>query len=93
MFPFTIADLHQMQLIQLAHSIVALIFITMIIAHIYIGTIGMEGAFNAMNSGVVDENWAREHHNLWVAEVKGEKPPSDHEPHGPAPAGGATRPA
>jgi formate dehydrogenase subunit gamma len=93
MFPFTFADLHQMQLIQLGHSIVALFFIAMIIAHIYIGTIGMEGAFEAMNSGLVDENWAREHHNLWVAEIKGEKPPSDRDPHGSAPAGGATRPA
>jgi formate dehydrogenase subunit gamma len=93
MFPFTIADLHQMQLTQLGHSIVALLFIAMIIAHIYIGTVGMEGAFEAMNSGMVDENWAREHHSLWVAEVKGEQPPADHEPHGPAPAGGARRPA
>jgi formate dehydrogenase subunit gamma len=93
MFPFTIADLHQMQLTQVGHSIVALLFIAMIIAHIYIGTIGMEGAFDAMNSGMVDENWAREHHSLWVAEVKGEAPPTDHDPHGPTPARGATRPA
>src|SRR5229473_1906978 len=93
MFPFTVADLHQMQLTQLGHDIVALFFIAMIIAHIYIGTIGMEGAFEAMNSGLVDENWAREHHNLWVAEIKGETPPSDRDPHGSAPAGGATRPA
>jgi formate dehydrogenase subunit gamma len=53
----------------------------------------MEGAFEAMKSGLVDENWAREHHNLWVAEIKGETPPSDHDPHGSAPARGATRPA
>ncbi len=98
MFPFSVADMHEMQLTQLGHSIVALLFIAMIIAHIYIGTIGMEGAFDAMNSGMVDENWAREHHNLWVAEMKGEKPPVDHDPQNPgppsrAPAGGATRPA
>ncbi len=93
MFPFTVADLHQMQLTQLGHDIVALFFIAMIIAHIYIGTIGMEGAFEAMNSGLVDENWAREHHSLWVAEIKGETLPSDRDPHGSAPAGGATRPA
>ena len=42
----------------------------MIIAHIYIGTIGMEGAFDAMGSGEVDRNWAREHHNLWIEELE-----------------------
>ena len=42
----------------------------MIIAHIYIGTIGMEGAFDAMGSGEVDRNWAREHHGLWVEDLE-----------------------
>jgi formate dehydrogenase subunit gamma len=44
--------------------------IIVIIAHIYIGSIGMEGAFDAMGSGDVDLNWAKEHHNLWVEEVQ-----------------------
>jgi len=38
------------------------------LAHIYIGSIGMEGAFDAMGTGEVDVNWAKEHHALWVAE-------------------------
>ncbi len=38
------------------------------IAHSYIGSIGMEGSFSAMGSGRVDVNWAREHHNLWAEE-------------------------
>ena len=38
----------------------------MIIAHIYIGTLGMQGAFSAMGSGQVDVNWAKEHHSLWA---------------------------
>jgi formate dehydrogenase subunit gamma len=38
------------------------------LAHIYIGTIGMEGAFEAMGSGTVDVNWAKEHHRLWLEE-------------------------
>jgi formate dehydrogenase subunit gamma len=41
------------------------------IAHIYIGSIGMEGAFEAMWDGTVDVNWAKEHHSLW-AEQEGE---------------------
>jgi formate dehydrogenase subunit gamma len=43
--------------------------VCVIFGHIYIGTIGMEGAFDAMGSGDVDLNWAREHHALWVDEV------------------------
>jgi formate dehydrogenase subunit gamma len=41
------------------------------LAHIYIGTIGMEGAFEAMGTGEVDLNWAKEHHSLWVEEELG----------------------
>jgi formate dehydrogenase subunit gamma len=47
---------------------VAVLFVAVMLAHIYIGTIGMEGAFEAMGSGTVDVNWAREHHNLWLEE-------------------------
>jgi formate dehydrogenase subunit gamma len=36
------------------------------LGHIYIGTVGMEGAFEAMGSGTVDVNWAKEHHRLWL---------------------------
>jgi formate dehydrogenase subunit gamma len=38
------------------------------LAHIYIGSLGMEGAFDAMGTGEVDLNWAKEHHSLWVEE-------------------------
>jgi formate dehydrogenase subunit gamma len=44
------------------------LFIALILAHIYIGTLGMEGAFEAMGQGTVDLNWAREHHSLWLPE-------------------------
>jgi formate dehydrogenase subunit gamma len=45
---------------------VGMLFIAVMIAHIYIGSIGMEGAFEAMWDGTVDVNWAKEHHSLWV---------------------------
>lgn len=51
------------------HSIMALILTCVVIAHIYIGSIGMEGAFDAMGSGQVDANWAKEHHSIWAEEV------------------------
>ena len=66
------------QLYQLIHGIVAAALSFIIIAHIYIGSVGMEGAFDAMGSGEVDLNWAKEHHSLWVDEVQagetGKKP-------------------
>lgn len=77
--PTTLTGLEEMQLSQLLHAVVASIMIAIIISHIYIGSMGMEGAWDAMGSGMVDENWAREHHGLWVAEVKGETPPPDHD--------------
>src|SRR3546814_7123535 len=62
--------MQERQLWQLWHGIVALILTAIVIAHIYIGSLGMEGAFEAMGSGQVDLNWAKEHHALWVAEVR-----------------------
>jgi formate dehydrogenase subunit gamma len=59
------------------HAVIAMLFIAAMMAHIYIGSIGMEGAFDAMGTGEVDLNWAREHHSLWVEEelAKGHAPP------------------
>lgn len=68
--PETLAPHEEMQLSQVWHSIIAFVFMAMIFAHIYLGSIGMEGAFDAMGSGEVEEQWAREHHGLWVEEVK-----------------------
>jgi formate dehydrogenase subunit gamma len=68
--PTALAPLQEMQLAQLWHAVVGLFLTIVIIAHIYIGTIGMEGAFDAMGSGRVDRNWAREHHDLWVQDLE-----------------------
>jgi formate dehydrogenase subunit gamma len=72
MFPFYGTDIADMQLAQIVHGVVAMLFVAVMIAHIYIGTIGMEGAFEAMWDGTVDVNWAKEHHSLW-AEQEGAK--------------------
>jgi formate dehydrogenase subunit gamma len=68
MFPFYLSGIEGMQLAQIVHSVVAMLFMAVMLAHIYIGTIGMEGAFEAMGSGTVDVNWAEEHHKLWLEE-------------------------
>jgi formate dehydrogenase subunit gamma len=67
LFPFYGTDIADMQLSQVVHAVVAILFVALILAHIYIGTLGMEGAFEAMGSGEVDLNWAKEHHDLWLA--------------------------
>jgi len=67
LFPFFGTDIAEMQLAQVVHAVVAVLFIALILGHIYIGTLGMEGAFEAMGTGEVDLNWAKEHHDLWLA--------------------------
>ena len=74
MFPFYWTNIAGMQLAQILHAVVAVCFIAMIFGHIYIGTLGMEGAFEAMGTGKVDVNWAKEHHDLWAAEEISHRP-------------------
>lgn len=85
MFPFYGGlSVGNMALAEVFHGVVGVLFVSLICAHIYLGTIGMEGAFDAMSDGNVDLNWAKEHHNLWVEEEMGS---------GRARARGAMRPA
>lgn len=67
--PTELTPIQEMQYATMWHAIVAYAMITMIVAHIYIGSVGMEGAFDAMWSGYVDRNWAEEHHPIWVEEA------------------------
>jgi formate dehydrogenase subunit gamma len=69
-FPFYGTGIATMQTAEMAHAIIAMLFIAAMLGHIYIGTIGMEGAFEAMGTGTVDVNWAKEHHALWLEEEK-----------------------
>jgi len=55
---------------HVVHGVVAVVFIAASLGHIYIGTLGMEGAFESMSSGYVDANWAEHHHDLWLAEME-----------------------
>jgi formate dehydrogenase subunit gamma len=73
-FPFYWFEYTGMQVAQTVHAAVALLMIGLIIGHIYIGTVGMQGAFSAMWSGRVDRNWAREHHSLWYRQVEDSGP-------------------
>jgi formate dehydrogenase subunit gamma len=76
LFPYLPANVTALQFWTVIHAVIAMLFIAVMMAHIYIGSIGMEGAFDAMGTGEVDLNWAREHHSLWVEEeqAKGHAP-------------------
>src|SRR3981189_1443946 len=81
LFPFYVTNITGMQIAQVIHSVVAILFIALILSHIYIGTIGMEGAFEAMWTGEVDFNWAKEHHDLWLEEEFSKRDVVRHAPH------------
>ena len=66
LFPFYVTNILGMQLAQVVHAVIAVLFVAVILGHIYIGTLGMEGAFESMATGEVDLNWAKEHHDRWV---------------------------
>jgi formate dehydrogenase subunit gamma len=70
------------------HIVGASLFIIMGLGHIYMGTLGMVGAYDAMATGYVDETWAREHHEYWYNDIKSGRIPSDVEvvPTEPRPA-------
>jgi formate dehydrogenase subunit gamma len=52
------------------HAVAALIYIVISLGHIYMGTIGVEGAYGNMRTGYTDETWAKEHHQIWLDEVR-----------------------
>jgi formate dehydrogenase subunit gamma len=72
-----------MQQASVIHMVCALLVIAMSFGHIYLGTVGVDGAYRAMRDGVVDETWAKEHHEYWYNEVKGGGKPA---PGGAVPA-------
>lgn len=59
-----------MQQANVVHAIAAVLYMAISLGHIYLGTIGMDGAYDAMRHGYVDETWAKEHHEYWYNEVK-----------------------
>lgn len=66
-------DITTLMSANIIHAFIGAVMFAIMIAHAYIGSVGMEGAFDAMGSGEVDANWAKEHHSLWAAEVAAKK--------------------
>lgn len=67
----------QMQLAHMIHASAALLMVALFIGHIYMGTVGTEGAYRAMKTGYVDETWAREHHQLWYEDIQAGRIPAE----------------
>jgi formate dehydrogenase subunit gamma len=86
MFPFAALDINGMQTIQGIHAVIGVLFIAAMLAHVYIGSLGMEGAYDAMGSGEVDLAWARAHHDLWVEEQQAKTASGPQVPSRPLPA-------
>ena len=64
-----------MQIANIIHGVAAMLITAVFLGHIYIGTIGMRGAYRAMQTGYVDEGWAREHHRYWYEDIRDGKIP------------------
>lgn len=65
-----------MQVAHMIHAVAAVIMMTALLGHIYMGTIGTRGALKAMKTGYTTEGWAREHHALWLADIQAGKIPA-----------------
>jgi formate dehydrogenase subunit gamma len=66
----------QMQVAHLVHSVASFLMMAMFVGHIYMGTIGVKGSYQAMRTGYVDEAWAREHHELWYDDIQAGRVPA-----------------
>ncbi len=69
-----------MQISHMVHATAGVFMIAMFMGHIYLGTIGMKGAYKGMKTGYVDEAWAKEHHELWANDIATGKIPAQRTP-------------
>jgi formate dehydrogenase subunit gamma len=66
----------QMQVAHMVHAVATVAMMAMFAGHIYIGSVGMKGAYSSMRTGYVDEGWAKEHHEWWYDDIKAGKIPA-----------------
>jgi formate dehydrogenase subunit gamma len=90
LFPNLGTEREAMQFWNLVHGVSGVFLIAVSLGHIYLGTIGVEGVFEGMWSGDVDENFAKQHHGLWYEEVKGGAAPPEQGKTAPGTSSAAT---
>ena len=76
LLPGLLYERSTMQIAHMVHAVATVLMMAMFIGHIYLGTIGMQGAYQGMKTGYVDETWAKEHHEYWYDDVKSGKIPA-----------------
>jgi formate dehydrogenase subunit gamma len=76
LIPNLVYERQTMQIAEMVHAVAAVLMLALFFGHIYIGTVGMRGAYTAMRNGYVDEAWAREHHAYWYEDIKAGKIPA-----------------
>ena len=90
LIPGLIYERGTMQIANMIHGVATVLMMAMFMGHIYMGTIGMQGAYSAMRTGYVDETWAKEHHELWYDDIKAGKIPAQRSPEAAAHGGAAS---
>ena len=90
LIPGLIYERGTMQIANMIHGVATVLMMAMFMGHIYMGTIGMQGAYSAMRTGYVDETWAKEHHELWYNDIKAGKIPAQRSPEAVAHGGAAS---
>ena len=90
LIPGLIYERSTMQIANMVHGVATILMMAMFMGHIYMGTIGMQGAYSAMRDGYVDETWAKEHHELWYNDIKAGKIPAHRSPEAAAHGGAAS---
>ena len=78
--PGLVYERSTMQISHMVHAAATCLMMAMFMGHIYMGTIGMRGAYSAMRTGYVDETWAKEHHELWYNDIQAGKIPAQRSP-------------
>ena len=76
LIPNMVYDRATMQVAHMVHAVSTVLMMCLFALHIYLGTIGMRGAYTAMRTGYVDEHWAREHHEYWYNDIEAGRIPA-----------------
>jgi len=68
-FPILAFSRETLEISHVLHTISAMIILAVALGHIYMGTVGVEGAYEAMATGYCDANWAKAHHDYWYQDM------------------------
>ena len=69
LFPNFDQNRSTMQWANVIHAVLAYLSIALACVHIYLGTLGLAGAYRAMRDGYVTASWAEHHHLRWYQRV------------------------